>query len=610
MIVPRSIDYETAEVQTTSRNRAGHLFAGTLAVVVLALFMGFIFNRTLPITEGWYYYFAWLMHKGQVPYKDFWFISQPFDLLIAYLFAGTHLINLRIFGLVERIVLSGLLYFLLSRRFSPKASFLATVVSMVFLLTYLTEGFFTFLMDSLTFFVAGLICVYEAQRNPRRDRWFLLLAGTFGSLSFFSKQSTGLFSTVALAVLIVWPAVEDMRRVFSKLVYFFVGWCIPAAPFVTWLVLHGATQPYLMEVYKGAASAKGSLKTVLFTNFFKNFLPKMLAVDIVALALLAWAVWKKYFIFRKPQPFTAGKKDIVITALIALVLLFAPIFLRSNESGVLLMRQYAATLAKLIFMGVCLLFAWLVIRRLGSHGRVTDPVTEILIIAAFFWAYACLMSNKVEQHAVVLGLAYLIAAACDSVSSRSGKSFVGIISILCLLQIGELAVYKYNDAYDWNGWRSVITVHTVRSHWPQLAGFEVDEPTVHIIDKILDDVAQGSKPGDTVFTFPHMPMFNFIIGRPQPTFAPVHYWDVAPDSIAEADADRVEKAKPAVIVDMDMPEWLWEDAETTFRNGRRSNQRDIEAVIQELSVSGDYRLKDHFLTPWVLDRVNVWQRIK
>jgi hypothetical protein len=220
------------------------------------------------------------------------------------------------------------------------------------------------------------------------------------------------------------------------------------------------------------------------------------------------------------------------------------------------------------------------------------------------------MSNKVEQHAVVLGLAYLIAAACDSVSSRSGKSFIGIMTILCLCQTAESALYKYNDAYDWNGWRSVIPVHEVKSHWPQLAGFRLGAPTQHILDTILDDVARDTKPGEPIFTFPHMPMFNFVTRHPQPTFAPVHYWDVCPDYVAIADAARVKAAKPAVIVEMVMPEWLWLDGERTFREGHLSGQRKIEAVIRQFAASGDYRLQDTFIAPFVFTRINVWQRIR
>ncbi|MBV9295104.1 MAG: glycosyltransferase family 39 protein [Acidobacteriaceae bacterium] len=610
MVEAPPIESKTRAAGGILAGNAGHLFTGSLVVLLLALFMGFIFNRSLPINEGWYYYYAWLMHKGQFPYRDFWFISQPFDLCIAYLFAGDHLINLRIFGVVERIALTGMLYFLLSRHFSARASFLATLLSMVMLLTYLTEGFFTFLIDSLTFLIAGFICVYEAYIHPRHCRWLLLLAGCLGSLCFFSKQSTGFFATLALAALIVWPAF-DLRRILPKLVYFSIGWWLLAAPVITWLVMNHAWSAYVLEVFKGAAASKGSLKTVLFTTFIRNFQPKMLALDITVLLLIYLGARTKFLQFGERATPVATKREIALTALVALVVLFVPVLFHFDEAGVELMRKYLAVLAKLIFMGMCVLVCWLLVRRFRPHTRTLDLVVASLVLGGFLWGYGCQISNKVEQHAIVLGFAFLIAAACDHVFSRSGRPYVGVVTVVCLLQLAQLALYKYNDAYDWNGWRSVIALdYTRSSHWPQLAGFRVDGESIHMFDTILDDIARGAKPGEPIFTFPHMPMFNFITGHPQPTFAPVHYWDVCPDYIAIADAARVKAAKPAIIVEMDMPEWLWGDGEMTFRQGNRSGQREIKNVIAEFAVSDDYRLMDTFRTPWVHTRINVWQRVK
>lgn len=608
---PEVMEYKLSPSGRTSRNKAGHLFAGTLVVVVLALYMSFIFNRNLPINEGWFYYYSWLMHKGQMPYRDFWYFTQPYSVIVSWLFAGDHLINLRIYGLVERIALSGMLYFLLSRQFSPKASFLSTLVSMIVLLNYPTEGFFTFLIDSLTFFVAGLICVYEAQNRPHRENWLLVLAGVCGSMSFFSKQSTGLFTTLALVILIAWPHFKFSGLV-RKLLYFSVGWCIPAVSFVTWLAVNGAWHAYVFQVFKGAAQSKGSLTTILFATVQRTLLPKDLGLFFLILALLGIAVWKRHLLLARARQTDATKADIVLTALLALIVIFVPVLHPIiDERKLDWMRRGVLLLGKLIFIAMLAQTIWLVVRRLRSHTSMAGPVTAILVIGGLFWAYGAQLSYRVEQHAVVLGLAYLVAAACDSVSSRSGKSFVGIITVLCLIQVGVIAIYKYSDAYDWNGWRSVIALsYTKTSHWPQLAGFKMDGETAYMFDRILDDIAKDTKPGEPIFTFPAIPMFNFITGHPQPTFAPVHYWDVCPDAIAEADTARVRAAKPAVIVEMDLPEWQWQIVEVAFRNGKRSAQRDMEALIQEFVDSGDYRLQDTFLTPWTHTPVNVWQRVR
>ncbi len=200
MLNSELIATESPRVQLRSKQQASHLLTGTLCITVLALFMGFIFNRYMPVNEGWFHYYSWMMHEGKVPYRDFWFFGPPLSLCWAWLFAGDHILNLRIFGLVEHIAVSGMLYFLLSRQFSPRASFLATTVSVLVFLGYVSESFFSYLVDALAFLLAGLICIFQAQVHPRHERILFLLAGVCGSLSFFSKQSSGLFATLALAV--------------------------------------------------------------------------------------------------------------------------------------------------------------------------------------------------------------------------------------------------------------------------------------------------------------------------------------------------------------------------------------------------------------------------
>ncbi len=610
VIEAQSGKYQVSRGETILRRRASHLFGGGLAVLVLGLFMGFIFNRYLTIHEGWFYYYAWLVHKGQMPYRDFWFFCQPISLFLAKLFGGTHIINLRIFGLVERIALSGMLYFLLSRQFSPKASFLATVVSTMVFLSYLTEGFFTYLVDSLVFLVAGFICVYESWVHPRHHKWILLLAGVSGSLCFFSKQSTGLFGTFALALLIAWPE-RDVRRIINKLVSFSVGWCVAAAPILIWLVRNGAWNAYLTEVYKGAVASKGTFRTIFITAIHRTLLPKDVAVLVLILALLGLATRKKWLVFQEPQERTSTRATLVLTAAVALLVIFGLIVFRLDEPAVQDMRRYIFVFSKVIFMGMALQVAWIIVRRLRSDILIAQPVTPILIIGGFLWGYGCQLSYRVEQHAIVLGLAFLVAFACDNISSRSGKSLAGIATVLCLLQVGESALYKYNDAYDWTGWRSTISLSSTKaSAWPQLAGFRVHGSTVYIVDSILDDIVRFSKPGEPIFTFPTMPMFNYITGHPQPTFAPVHTWDICPDYIAEADAVRLKAARPAVIVYMDMPVWLWQDGELAFREGRRSGQRDIKAVIDNFASSGDYQLLQTFVTPVIDVPIRVYRRLR
>src|SRR5262249_38079831 len=142
--------------------RASKLLSGVGAVGVVTLFMWMTVNRYLPIVEDWFSYYGMLMHQGKLPYKDFYFFTQPMSMLISWVVygIGDKMIYLRYYGVLERVCLTSCLYFLISRRFSAAASFWATVVSMLVFLTYCSEAFFTYLVTCCLFFVASLVCLY------------------------------------------------------------------------------------------------------------------------------------------------------------------------------------------------------------------------------------------------------------------------------------------------------------------------------------------------------------------------------------------------------------------------------------------------------------------
>jgi hypothetical protein len=127
-------------------------------------------------------------------------------------------------------------------------------------------------------------------------------------------------------------------------------------------------------------------------------------------------------------------------------------------------------------------------------------------------------------------------------------------------------------------------------------------------DEIFDDIAKYTKPGDQVTTFPTIPLFNFVNRRSQPTFAPVHYWDVCPDDVARRDAQQIKAARPRMIVNLKLADWIWKDHDAGWRGGRRSGQREFQDAIDTLTASGDYRLARSYATPFYKMALNVWVR--
>jgi hypothetical protein len=106
-----------------------------------------------------------------------------------------------------------------------------------------------------------------------------------------------------------------------------------------------------------------------------------------------------------------------------------------------------------------------------------------------------------------------------------------------------------------------------------------------------------SRPEDRIFVYPNMPILYGLAQRLPATFGLSHWVDVCPDFVAAADALRLLSRPPAVIVvHRDLPGEITTE-ELLFRNGRRSDVREVLAALDSLSpryqVVGIYPVPGH-----------------
>ncbi|MBR1504827.1 MAG: hypothetical protein IJ614_01810, partial [Prevotella sp.] len=72
-------------------------------------------------------------------------------------------------------------------------------------------------------------------------------------------------------------------------------------------------------------------------------------------------------------------------------------------------------------------------------------------------------------------------------------------------------------------------------------------------------------------------------------YAPITWFDVCPDEIAEDVARECFAHPPKMVVWHNMDQENWDTVEKVFRNGQRSGQREIQRFYDEV-VTRDYRL--------------------
>jgi hypothetical protein len=79
-----------------------------------------------------------------------------------------------------------------------------------------------------------------------------------------------------------------------------------------------------------------------------------------------------------------------------------------------------------------------------------------------------------------------------------------------------------------------------------------------------------------------MPMLYAIAERRPATLSLAHWFDVCPDDVARADANRLIADPPRVIVWQVLDEELIEVCEKQFRNGNKSGQRDLIRAFDQI----------------------------
>lgn len=193
------------------------------------------------------------------------------------------------------------------------------------------------------------------------------------------------------------------------------------------------------------------------------------------------------------------------------------------------------------------------------------------------------------------------------VGGASKKYHWGRILLLVILDLALLPIMitqKQLEPYTWHGWTSV-GLERPDTEYEQmdgaLAGYTLDSDTAEAYRTIIDLIEENSTPQDTVYQFPHIPLFNYITHRQTGTFAPIHYFDVCPDYVASRDAETLSENPPKIVIWCEFGDAVWNFHEEYFRNGEESGQRDIREFYRSY-------VQTHYELAYEYDAISVWIR--
>jgi hypothetical protein len=476
-----------------------------------------------------------------------------------------------------------------------------------------SDVFYSYYQTCLLFFMLSQYCCIYSLDNPSRYFTWMLGAGVFSALAFFTKQSSGAFAIIGTVIGIAMSSRSTMQFI-RWMAPYALGGSLVTAPIIGYLAMNGCMDDYLFQVFFGASS-KGSLGSVIF-GFLDRTLVK---VNIITMSVLVLALLFVPSIRQSPVRAHRHIGSIGAGSLFFLMIILALLIERrhANDLIAIYVKLHSAEtkiiLVNLVFFMIFgSIAAFFVNRILPTDKRmIDDHYSFICLIGSFLWMWSHGMSYVIEEHSCLPGLSFLVAVFCDRVLAGLKPIFVPLLMTAgtsALLFI--VSIQKLFYTYSWWGW--VDFAYSAESREkvgiPDTIGFRISHGNAGALRTVYLDIVSNSVPTDAVFTFPHCPIFNYISNRKQPSFAPVTYFDVCPDSFAIQTAFELRCHEPKVMVVFDIPDKDWKFHEDAFRAGSPSGQRALWKSVSDLTSSGHYHLLDKYADGgygWILQ---VWVR--
>jgi hypothetical protein len=602
-------DTPAATVPAAAQNAR---LAGLVVVCAATAFYGLSFwNRYLGVSvDGWFFHFGQALLRGVVPYRDYFYWSTPLHILeqaAVGLVFGPSIAAGHAVGAALRVVLVGVTYLWLTRRVRPGLAVLVCVAMMVVGYDDNSEPLFYYTQQAILYgVIAGYLASVAFDRSGRAayGRW--LASGFAVGLSLMSKHTIGAGALVAIAshALLadrLHPARLGLRAGgrlarAGALGAVGMGAASPVALILLWLAAKGALGAFLMQVLVEAPAAKGPVLGTVTRFVTVVFMPGLFetasALGLGALVVLGLVHGARRWVrpeLRRPLLVLLVTSTMVAGALTVGVV---------TPQGLPRPRVPQLAAASLSLWG-CLVLAVIHTVRLGRNRHDAESWQRSLFaVTSFLLLYALSLSWGLYEQMVVPGLACVLGEVGGTATDRDDEPFaqwcvVGLS--LCLISIG--AACKQMLPYDWSLWREPpLWDKRAASQLPELGGMNLSAATAQVVDRLTHDIDDASDADEPILVYPYLTLFYELAHRPPVTFARVHWYDVTPDLIARADAQRILDHPPRVIVRVETSREYDRANEEIFRGGALSGQRSIEEAIETLAPL--YQVIDRVTMPY------------
>jgi 4-amino-4-deoxy-L-arabinose transferase-like glycosyltransferase len=588
------------------------LWVGALVVAILTFwFFSLFFNRfagvraingSVVVGQG--------LLSGKMPYRD-WFAPVPplnmlKNALVVRMFGST-VIASRVSALFERTLLALILYFWLARLFRSSHAAVGAVLAIVVSAGDVTDPISSYNHDTILLAVTcGFFASICLDRDSNGTAWlFALLTGISAGLCFATKQTIGLGVTVCVPILVAAALAQSARSVaaWRFLGWFILGWVMVAGAVLIFLARQDLAGAFLRQAFLRGPSAKaGSLSdfVIRWSVVTVTFQPLRTGCLIASIALVPTLISVSRAGLARANSRERWTDHLPVFLLGAVSIGGGIVAARAGMNAIVPLIKSSIYLV-LIGTGVLATYysALFVARRLSRRQAHFWLLATISFVCAFMLS----LSWPAFEAMVIPGLGFFVAAALDAGSIWKRTAWYAVCGALLF----SLTLAKLNAPFGFADWiEPSVATATFHSSLPEMRGFLLPEAYVRMIDGTTRIIRQHARPGDTIFTYPTMPIFHAITGLWFPTYAGDHNMDACPDDLASKDAETLLRKRPVVIIHYTQDPGFQAFEEYLWRHGKRSGQRDLTAAVETLAA--EYQLAATFDAPPTKLKLKVYVR--
>ena len=584
--------------------RTATTIAGAMVTVLVTFFFLMLFwNRFLGLRsgDGGFSGGVFLL-KGILPYRDFYCPTPPLFLFrsaaVLSIF-GKLPIALRAFGVLERVILSLLLYGWLVRFFRVKDAVLAALVTIVVSTGDVADPVSSYNHFTIMLAIASGLAASYALDQGRKTRAVVTIgcsAGVLSLLCLASKQTIGLGVTFAIPVVVglCLMRLEGVHKAARFLAGFAAGWLFASGVLVCWMTHVGILHAFLTQNFIAGPAAKAShpadfvVRTVMTLNDLW-----WAAMSGIVILSICWRPLRRSETEEKQIADVNSLKGVLLAFVLGLgTIVASSIVLLPWDTPPFQVFQPELPAKPTIYaslIGSALLLCYYSWRFLSGNLSRRQSQFALFASIAFTVAFMTSLSFPAFEAMTIPGLALILAVLLNDFEGWRRFALYAVCVVLLFSQTQAKERMPFGFA-DWL--EPPVKDAIMASSLPELRGFLLPPTTVDFVDSTIRIVREHSNEKDTIFVYPELGFFYGATGRRPATFSASHNIDTVPDAFARQEAERLLRARPAVLIYAPLSEQFLRREEDHWRNGKPSGQRDLIAAVETLA--REYRLARTF----------------